>query len=208
MACTEATPDYSKGTDTATIEAGQDDPIQHTKDTTAGPAMTHHTSCCKSSTCHSSLGYHSWDHIWSQSQPTYWSMKYSSHQKGSCSSGSYSNQGNWKSHLRRSEKVQVGDPPSEYYSLDDDSIDFRRRIRFFKLVELSPSSDSHEQGGQPSNKLVRMALITDCPTITVHVGKCYKALINSGAAISLVRCSMYQTTDNSLKQLYRWPWYN
>ena len=34
-----------------------------------------------------------------------------------------------------------------------------------------------------------VAHITDCPTITVHVGKCYKALIDSGAAISLLRYS-------------------
>ena len=39
----------------------------------------------------------------------------------------------------------------------------------------------------------------DCPTITVHVGKCYKALIDSGAAISLLRYSMYQNIDDHLK---------
>ena len=39
----------------------------------------------------------------------------------------------------------------------------------------------------------------DCPTITVHAGKCYKALIDSGAVISLLRYSMYQLTDNSFK---------
>ena len=39
----------------------------------------------------------------------------------------------------------------------------------------------------------------DCPPITVHTGKCYKALIDSRAAISLVRDSMYQNIDNSLK---------
>ena len=39
----------------------------------------------------------------------------------------------------------------------------------------------------------------DCPTITVHGGKCYKALIDSGAAISLIRYSMYQLIDNSFK---------
>ena len=69
----------------------------------------------------------------------------------------------------------------------------------FKLVEPSPSSDPHEQGGLPSNKHVTIALLADCPTITVHVGKCYKALIDSGAAISLVRYSIYQTIANSLK---------
>ena len=39
----------------------------------------------------------------------------------------------------------------------------------------------------------------DCPIITVHTGKCYKALINSGAAISLIRYSTYQYIDNSFK---------
>ena len=67
-------------------------------------------------------------------------------------------------------------------------------MRVFKLVESSPSSDAHEHGGPSSNKHVTMALIKDCPTI-----KHYKSLIDSGAAISLVRYSTYQNIDNSLK---------
>ena len=39
----------------------------------------------------------------------------------------------------------------------------------------------------------------DCLTITVHAGKCYKALIDSGTAISLIRYSTYQHIDNSFK---------
>ena len=39
----------------------------------------------------------------------------------------------------------------------------------------------------------------DCPTITIHAGKCYKALINSGAAISLIKYSTYQSKDDSFK---------
>ena len=66
-------------------------------------------------------------------------------------------------------------------------------------MEPSPSSDPHEQGGLSSNKHVTIALITDCPTITVHAGKCYRALIDSGAAISLVRYLTYQNTDNILR---------
>ena len=46
---------------------------------------------------------------------------------------------------------------------------------------------------------VTVALIMDCPTITVHAGKHYKALIDSGAAISLLRYSTYQLIDNSFK---------
>ena len=39
----------------------------------------------------------------------------------------------------------------------------------------------------------------DCPTITVHTRKHYKALIDSGASISLIRYSTYQLIDNSFK---------
>ena len=39
----------------------------------------------------------------------------------------------------------------------------------------------------------------DCPTITVHARKCYKALINSGTALSLIRYSIYQLIDDSFK---------
>ena len=39
----------------------------------------------------------------------------------------------------------------------------------------------------------------DCLTITVHARKCYKALIDSGAAILLIRYSTYQLIDYSFK---------
>ena len=68
-----------------------------------------------------------------------------------------------------------------------------------KLVEPSPNSDPHEQGGPSSNKHVSIALTADCPTITVHAEKHYTAFIDSAAAISLVRYSMYQNIDNNLK---------
>ena len=42
-----------------------------------------------------------------------------------------------------------------------------------------------------------MALIMDCPKITVHTRKCYKALIDSGTAISLIKYSTYQLIDDS-----------
>ena len=41
----------------------------------------------------------------------------------------------------------------------------------------------------------------DCPTITVHAGKCYKALIDSGAAISLLRYS----ADKNIEDCYKTP---
>ena len=43
MTCTVATPDHNSGTDTVITEPAQDDLIQHTEDTAADPAMTHHT---------------------------------------------------------------------------------------------------------------------------------------------------------------------
>ena len=43
VTCTEAAPDHNNMTASATIEAAQDDPVQHTEHTVAGPAMTHHT---------------------------------------------------------------------------------------------------------------------------------------------------------------------
>ena len=43
MTCIEAAPDHNNRTGSATIEAAQDDPIQHTEDTVIGPTMTHHT---------------------------------------------------------------------------------------------------------------------------------------------------------------------
>ena len=75
----------------------------------------------------------------------------------------------------------------------------RRGSRSFKLNELSPSSDSHQQGGLPTQQPVTVALIMDCQTITIHAGKCYKALINSEAAVSLIRFSTYQLIDDSFK---------
>ena len=39
----------------------------------------------------------------------------------------------------------------------------------------------------------------DCPTITVPTGKCYKALIDSEATISLLRYSTYQSIKDSFK---------
>ena len=46
---------------------------------------------------------------------------------------------------------------------------------------------------------ITVAHIMDCPTITVHAGKCYKALIDSGAAISLLRYSVYKNIGDSYK---------
>ena len=39
---------------------------------------------------------------------------------------------------------------------------------------------------------ITVACIMDCPTITIHAGKCYKALIDSGANISLLQYSTHK----------------
>ena len=54
-------------------------------------------------------------------------------------------------------------------------------------------------GGLPKKDIITIAHITDCPTITVHAGKCYRALIDSGAAISLLRYSTYQKIEDCYK---------
>ena len=41
----------------------------------------------------------------------------------------------------------------------------------------------------------------DCPKITIHAGKWNKTLIDSGAAIPLIRYSTYQLIDDSFKTL-------
>ena len=44
-----------------------------------------------------------------------------------------------------------------------------------------------------------MGLVSDCPTVTVHTAKKFKALIDSGAALSLACTSMY----NMIEDLYK-----
>ena len=39
----------------------------------------------------------------------------------------------------------------------------------------------------------------DCPTITVHAGKCYQALIDSSAAILLLQYSTYKQIEDCYK---------
>ena len=46
---------------------------------------------------------------------------------------------------------------------------------------------------------ITVACIMDCPTIIVHAGKYYKALIDSGAAILLLRYSAYKNIGDSYK---------
>ena len=54
-------------------------------------------------------------------------------------------------------------------------------------------------GGPNAQETNTIACIMEYPTITVHAGKCYKALIDSGAAISLLCYSTYQHIEDSFK---------
>ena len=54
-------------------------------------------------------------------------------------------------------------------------------------------------GGLPKKDTITVAHVTDCPTKAVHAGKCYKAPIDSGAAISLLRYSIYKKIENCYK---------
>ena len=54
-------------------------------------------------------------------------------------------------------------------------------------------------GRVPKKDTVTVAHITDCPTIEVHAGKCYKALIDSGATILLLRYSTYKKIEDCYK---------
>ena len=54
-------------------------------------------------------------------------------------------------------------------------------------------------GGPSSEESITVAHIMDCPTIMVHAGKHYKALIDLRATISLIQYSTYQHIDNSFK---------
>ena len=60
---------------------------------------------------------------------------------------------------------------------------------------------SHTQRGLPNNETITIAHITDCPTVIVHAGKHYQALIDSGAAISLLQHSTYK----QIKDCYKTP---
>ena len=71
--------------------------------------------------------------------------------------------------------------------------------KIFKLEEPSPSTSSHKWGGLPKKDTITIAHKTDCPTTTVHAGKCYKALIDSGPAISLLRYSTYKKIEDCYK---------
>ena len=191
----EVTLDHSTRMDTATTGAAHDDLTQPTEVRATDLAMTHHTSHITDYPNIEAFqvinpditGDHIHDHPTNlQDIEVCWSDSYSSRVRRS-------------SHPKKNMKVKTEDPHSDYYSSNDHFSKSGGDSDPFKLIEPSLCSDSYELVGLPSNDQVMVALITDCPMITAHPGKCYKALIDSGAAISLIRYSMYQTIDRSFK---------
>ena len=86
----------------------------------------------------------------------------------------------------------------DFYSSEDNSSDSNEDSDH--LNYLSPLSVVHPMnGGQNQKKQLPWHVLWTAPPITVHTGKCYKVLIDSGAAISLIRYSTYQHIDNSFK---------
>ena len=57
----------------------------------------------------------------------------------------------------------------------------------------------HTHRGLPNEDVITIAHITDCPTVTIHAGKCYQALIDSVAAILLIRHSTYKQIEDCYK---------
>ena len=69
-----------------------------------------------------------------------------------------------------------------------------------RMIKLDvPSPTAHSWRGLPKEDIITIAHIMDCPTVTVHAGKCYQALIDSGAAISLIRHSTYKQIEDCYK---------
>ena len=75
------------------------------------------------------------------------------------------------------------------------------RLRYFKLLKPSSCSDedSDERGGLTQLQQYTIGLIFDCLPVTVHAGKCYKALVDSSAAISSMQTSIYKMIENHYK---------
>ena len=173
-------------------------------------SRSHHWLTCCSTSCHrnSSAYYYWWDTPHRRPSSHRNSSRdcsrsrsctsYKHNHKASSKLSYSSDQIAWKNKDKKYKQVAIDDPPSKYYSSDDQC---SKSNEGFKLGEPSPNMLPHKWGGLPKRKTITIAHITDCPTITVHAGKCYKALIDSGATISLLRYSTY----NKIEDCYMTP---
>ena len=166
----------------------------------------HRPSHCSTS-CHRSSGsyyyHHDTPHCWPSSHRNIswddsrsWHKSQKQHNRPALGSSSTLQASSSKHKDKRHKQVTIDDPPSEYYSSDDNGHWLRG---WFKLDVPSPTT--HSQRGLPSEDTITIAHITDCPTVPVHAGKHYQALIDSGAVISLIRHSTYK----QIKDCYKTP---
>ena len=102
---------------------------------------------------------------------------------------SYSSNKTALKHKDKKYKQVTIDDPHTIISSDEPSSESDED---FKLRKPSLSNAPDEWGGLPTAEIIIVACIMDCPTKTVHADKCYIALIDSGAVISLLRYSTYK----------------
>ena len=160
---------------------------------TLGSSSSHHTSSCHSSAngcfcCDNNR------HSCTPSPTCHFSCRCHSHHSMDCSHSCTSSSCYSAQDYQSREIKQCPRP----------GLSFRLFIRFwqwlwsFKLLGPSPSSDEDEWGGYSSNHYT-IGLLSDCLTVTVQGGKRFKALINSGAALSLVHTSIYTMIGDHYK---------
>ena len=74
------------------------------------------------------------------------------------------------------------------------------RIVTLRTIKLNgPSPIPYTWRGLTNKDTITIAHITDCSTVTAHAGKCYQALIDSGAAILLLQHSTYKRIEDCYK---------
>ena len=66
-------------------------------------------------------------------------------------------------------------------------------------VDESLSSMNQQFCSRENQLLQTIGLVSDCLTVTVHAGKCFKALIDSGDTISLMCTSLYNMIEDCYK---------
>ena len=149
---------------------------------------------CRRSSSHRNSSTHSRDCRRSRPHISYKSSR-PSLSKPSSSSNKHQHQTS-KHEDRKYKRVTIDDPQSDYYSLDNVSSDSDDDL---KLKKPSLSNVSQEWEGPPAEETITAVCIMDCPTITVHAGKWYKALIDSGATILHLRYSAYKHIEDCYK---------
>ena len=80
--------------------------------------------------------------------------------------------------------------PLQYRTLCQILPEIQTATLILKLLDPSPIRDKDEWRPQSSSTHYAIGLVSDCPKVTVHAGKSFKTLIESGAALSLACTSV------------------